>query len=705
MKHLLLSLLMVSFLGTVFAANVELDDLKKVAQNSYYQKLNMHKGYVSMNDVIIYDHFIIERNGVPAIYAFNFKGYGFILISAEDAIEPILGYGFDNHYNPQLNPDNFNGLMQEYVEHIEYLRSNSISASDEISLQWNDLLKFDPVGYVPGKGTKDVEPLLTCTWNQDWPYNYYCPEDDNGPGDHVYVGCVATAMAQIMMYWRYPLQGSGSHSYYQYPYGTISADFGNTTYDWNGMLDNSDSYVNEPMALIGFHAAVSVEMGFGPDGSGAYSTDVPYAMINYFNYSNSTQYKQRQGVSLSTWENWAQSELNDLCPVYYSGRNTDNAGHAFVLDGYHSADGLYHFNFGWSGYDNGWYLITNAGGFSIQQGMVINIMPDDPAYPYGCTPDYERTSVVGSFEDGSGPQENYETNTSCSWLINPQTEADSISSIKLEFVVLDTETGDIVTIYDGATTDADVLGTYSGTSLPSGFITSTGNQMLVTFEANGNATTATGWRVEYNSVLPTYCTGLSQLTAPVGDFEDGSGTFNYHNNTNCMWKIEPAYANGLTLSFTMFDTEEGLDIVKVYDASNNQLIGEYSGTELPDDIYVESGKLFITFQSSGAVSGNGFSADWEVGNVGVDENYGFNNLSVFPNPASETLTITFDTDNSEVISLRLISVTGELVYTEQATGITGTYAKSIDLSEMAKGIYFLNITSGEGTMNKKIVVK
>lgn len=703
MKHLLLRLLLVSFLGTAFAGIVEVNDLKTVAQNSYFQKLNMHKGAIAMNDVIIANHYIIESNGVPAIYAFNFENYGFIILAAEDAIEPVLGYSFNSQYNPDLNADNFNGLMEEYVEHINYLRTNNISASTEISQQWNELMQFDPVSYTPEKGSKDIEPLLTCTWNQDWPYNYLCPEDANGPGGHVYVGCVATAMAQIMLYWRYPDQGNGSHSYYQYPYGTLSADFGNTIYDWDGMLDNSDQYVNEPMALIGYHAAVSVDMDFGWDGSGAYSSDVPYSLINYFKYSNSTQYKQRQGVSLSTWENWAQSELNDLCPVYYSGQSP-SGGHAFVLDGYHSADGMYHFNFGWSGYDNGWYLITDAGGFTSMQGMVLNIVPNDPAYPYGCTPDYERTSMVGTCEDGSGPMENYDNNASCSWLINPQTETDSVSSIKLEFVVMDTETTDVVTIYDGATTDAEILGTFSGTTLPSDIITSTGNKVLVTFEADGNSTTATGWRLEYKSVLPVYCSGLTQLTAPVGSFNDGSEGFNYRNNTNCMWKIEPPYANGLTLSFTMFDTEAGTDIVKVYDASNNQVIGEYSGTDLPDDIYVESGKLFITFQSSGFVTGNGFAADWEVGNVGIDETPGFNNLRVFPNPASETLTVTFETEQNQVIDLRLISVTGDVVYEDHKDN-SNIYVNAIDLSELARGVYFLNISSENGIANKKIVVK
>lgn len=704
MKHLFLSFLLLSFFGGLFAGNVELADAKQVAKNAYFQKVNMYVGNVDMSNIKVSSVYTMEGNNGAAVYAFNITNYGFILIAADDAIEPVIGYTFDSQYSEEIQPEGFAGLMREYTEHIDYLKLNQIEASPEIGQQWNELTTFSPQGFIPEKGSKDVEPLLTATWNQDWPYNYLCPEDNQGSGGHVYVGCVATAMAQIMYYWRYPNQGSGSHSYYQYPYGTQSANFGNTTYDWDGMVDNSDSYVNHPMALIGYHAAVSVNMDFGWDGSGAFSDDVPYALETYFGYSTACEYKLRNSTPLSTWREWAEDELDAQCPVYYSGYSAEG-GHAFVLDGYHSADNMYHFNFGWSGQSNGWYLITNAGGFTTQQGMVLHIIPGDTDYPYGCTPYYERTSMTGSFEDGSGPNENYDANANCSWLINPQTDTDSVSYIKLKFIELDTESDDIITIYDGPDANAEIIGTYSGGVVPSGFILSTGNTMFITFVANGNATTAPGWKVEYTSMLPIYCSGLTNFTSTTGSFDDGSGNFYYRNNTNCMWKIEPPFANGVTLSFNEFDTEEGVDIVKIYDANNNQLLDQLSGTELPDDIYVASGKIFITFQSNGYVNSTGFNASWEVGNVSVEETYDFDNLSVYPNPASESLTISFNMEQNQEVGLRLISVTGEVVYQEQATDFSGTYLNTINLSDMAKGIYFLNMTSNNGTLNKKIVVK
>jgi len=705
MKRLLLSLLLIAFTGFVFAEKVELQKAEQIAKNAYFQKLNTYANAVNYSDVVISEYFTIDINGEPAIYAFNFNKYGFILIAAEDAIEPVIGYSLESQYVEDRNADNFNGLMWQYADHIDYLRNNSIKASQKIASQWNELKSFDPQSFTPQKGSKDMEPLLTCTWNQDSPYNYLCPADAAGPGGHVYVGCVATAMSQIMLYWRYPNQGSGSHSYYQYPYGTLSANFGNTTYDWDGMLDNSDQYVNIPMALIGYHAAVSVEMDFGPDGSGSYSTDVPYALENYFNYSPTVTYKDRQGVALSTWENWIQSELNDLCPVYYSGQSPDG-GHAFVVDGYHDADNMYHFNFGWSGYDNGWYLLSDAGGFTAWQGIVINIFPDDSNYPYGCVSDYTRTSQVGSFEDGSGPQENYDENADCSWLIAPQTATDSVTKIKINFAAMDTEPDDVITIYDGPDTDAPILGTFSGTTLPADIITSTGNQVYVTFTADGDAVTGSGWRLEYKSVLPSWCSGTTQLTATSGTIDDGSGNFYYKNYTTCNWMIAPDFANGVTLTFTQFDVMDDGDVVKVYDGGNNQLIGEYTGSDIPGPIYAESGQLFIIFQANGADNAAGWTADWEVGNVGMQEQAaGINYLNVYPNPANNKLNISFKTEESTSINVKLISVTGEVVYEENTTDFAGKYFNTIDLGQISKGVYFLSLTSKKGTVNEKVIVK
>ena len=711
MKRLLFGLLFASFTMLLFATNVELQDAKIIAKNAYYQKLNTYLEKVSYDDVEIIDYYMINQNGESVIYAFNFENYGFVLIAADDAIEPVLGYTFNSHYSSENQPEGFKGTLWEYGEHITYLRSNKIEASPEISRQWDELVNFKPTLFTPKDGGKDIEPLLTCTWGQGSPYNYYCPERLTQPNSNnkALVGCVATAMSQIMLYWRYPLQGTGSHSYYLYPYGTISANFGETTYEWDAMLDNI-SQINPAVAIINFHAGVSVNMDyFHEAGSAAYSDAVDDALKTYFNYSNTCFYQQRTGIPLNTWEGYVQDQLEDSCPVYYSGQSSDG-GHAFVLDGYHESDGLYHFNFGWSGNSNGWYLITDAGGFSYQQGMVRNIFPADAGFPYGCTPDYELTYLTGSFEDGSGPQEDYDVNTNCTWLINPQTAQDSVTKIKLNFVLLDTENDDVITIYDGETTSDPVLGTYSGSSVPGEDIYSTGNKMLIVFEADGDVNTGTGFRVEYSTYQPSWCSGNTVLTAPSGSFDDGSGDFWYKNGTNCTWMITPEWASDITLTFTEFSTEEDVDLVKVYDATNNQLLvtlsGEYTSGNLPEPIFSENGELFVAFQTDGAFNGPGWTAEWEIGNTGIEaENAEFNSLLVYPNPAENILNISFELKDSRAFTVKLISVTGNVVYYETKDNFSGHYVNTIDLSELAKGVYFLNLSNETGTINKKVVVK
>ena len=169
MKRLILSLLLFAFAGMLFATHVELQDAKNVALNAYYQKLNTYHEKVDFSNLEIKDHFAIKHDGETVMYAINFTNYGFILIAAEDAIEPVLGYTFNNNYTPEGHAEGFDGTMREYGIHIEYLRENSIEASPEIAQQWNALHSFEPTGFEPTDNGKDIEPLLTCTWNQDWP--------------------------------------------------------------------------------------------------------------------------------------------------------------------------------------------------------------------------------------------------------------------------------------------------------------------------------------------------------------------------------------------------------------------------------------------------------------------------------------------------------------------------------------------------------
>ena len=149
------------------------------------------------------------------------------MVAADDIIFPVLGYSFEGKYSLEKLPVNFEGLLDNYIEQIKYSLAKKLDAGNETQKAWH---KYTAASIANRRGYRSVSPLLTTSWNQDKFYNASCPSDNSGPDGHVYAGCVATSMAQVMKYHNYPTTGSGSKSYYHSTYGTLSANFGMTTY-------------------------------------------------------------------------------------------------------------------------------------------------------------------------------------------------------------------------------------------------------------------------------------------------------------------------------------------------------------------------------------------------------------------------------------------------------------------------------------------
>jgi hypothetical protein len=182
-----------------------------------------------------------------------------------------------------------------------------------------------------------------------------------------------------MHYWKYPTTGWGSHSYSNAGV-TLSADFGNTTYDWDHMPDSltessSDAEVNAVATLL-YHCGVSVDMYYTQNGSGANTKDVPNAMVRYFSYSKQIHWEKRSTYNDEEWLALLKGNLDLLQPVYYNGSG-NHGGHAFVCDGYDSND-LLHFNWGW-GVANGYFSLGNlnplAYTFNKSQFAIFDIYP------------------------------------------------------------------------------------------------------------------------------------------------------------------------------------------------------------------------------------------------------------------------------------------------------------------------------------------
>ncbi len=319
----------------------------------------------------------LSNRNEACFYAFNVGQEGFVIVSADDRFRPIVGYSDEGPFATE-NPSP--ELMFYLDRIIEARTSRNAVLFDNAAEEWQFVMSTGRL--LSRNGVRGVDYICTTKWNQDSPYNLYAPAASSGPGGRCYAGCVATAMSQVMKRWDHPLQGSGSHSYYCSGYGTQSANFGNTTYDWEHMPDhlggNSTDEEIEAVALLMYHCAVAVDMGFSPTGSGANSWDVPSAIRQYFSYSNQASLKSRDSYSLTNWQNMLREQHDLGWPVYYSGFS-DSGGHAFVCDGYNDED-LFHFNWGWGGSSDGWFVIDEIDYAGWAQA-VFNYVPSD-VYTY-----------------------------------------------------------------------------------------------------------------------------------------------------------------------------------------------------------------------------------------------------------------------------------------------------------------------------------
>jgi len=336
----------------------------------------------------------IGSNGVNHIFYLNAPmNGGFVIISADDKAKAILGYSTTGTFTIQNAPVNITYWLSGYQSEISYA-INYISTPDAETAQEWAALRGGVVKPSSGR-VSAVAPLVESRWNQSPNYNALCPRDRSG--ELTVVGCVATAMSQVMRYWRYPTRGTGFHSYTHSTYGQQSANFATTTYNWAQMSLPELAGANSSIATLCYHVGVSVDMGYGTassGGSGAYTTEatspIPncaeYALKNYFGYSSNLRGVSKASNSATGWVTLLKRELDARRPIMYDGSGT-GGGHSFVCDGYDdSPSTLFHFNWGWGGSSDG-YFATNAlnpgslgtgggaGGFNSNQNVIIGIVP------------------------------------------------------------------------------------------------------------------------------------------------------------------------------------------------------------------------------------------------------------------------------------------------------------------------------------------
>lgn len=315
-----------------------------------------------------------------AYHVFNIgSGDGFVIVSASDLTPDIIGYTDEGAFDVQNMPDNMKEWLQGYADQIVYLEKNGVSSAAEAK----GLRK------APASVKAPIAPLIETKWGQSDPYNYLCPKVSE---TYCQTGCVATAMAQILYYHNqkegFPV--STVKKIDAYTKGVSVEECPVTTFDWSNMqktYTGKETTVDvkaQAVAKLMQYCGASVGMNYGTGSSGASSSDIPQALVDYFGYDQRVKYLRRSHYSTSEWENIIYQELEAKRPVYYSGSST-GGGHAFVCDGF-SEDGYFHINWGWTGRGDGYFLLSvlnpnergvGAGssndGYTIVQDIVIGI--------------------------------------------------------------------------------------------------------------------------------------------------------------------------------------------------------------------------------------------------------------------------------------------------------------------------------------------
>jgi len=370
------------FLTNAFGQFVSDERAKKVVISLFNER--KPDGIKTLTAAEIESKSLIYHKGVAAYYIFNLSGNAFVIVSADERINPVLGYSFQSNFDQENTPDCLEWLLGEYKEQIYDVVSGNLSFEHkEITEEWAkyEISNGQKSNQPTPPSLLSVGPLTTTTWSQGCYYNEQCP-GDNSLGTkrcgRVPTGCVATAFSQVLKYHNHPAQGTGSNSYTSPTYGTISANFGTTTYNWAAM-PNSLSASTPEVAKLLFHAGVSINMGYTANSSAAYTTAVRAALVNKFKYANTAQYIYKSSYTNVQWENTIRAELDAQRVVIISGSDpVANAGHAFVADGYQGTNS-FHINWGWAGSSDGYFLLTalspSTYSFNTNVGAIIGIKP------------------------------------------------------------------------------------------------------------------------------------------------------------------------------------------------------------------------------------------------------------------------------------------------------------------------------------------
>ena len=333
-----------------------------------------------------------------AFYVFNsaVADKGFVIVAGDDRLPAVLGYSDSGSFDADAVPPAMQEWLDGYAAQVEAIAAG---ATPEV----RTVLRLP------------IAPLLPVHWGQGAPYNVLLPHVDGSSYAHAYVGCVATAMAQILGYWRYPPRPTQTIPGYTSDEGTVQMTMPPLEpmdFDWENMhpayyVNDSTSEACQAVANLMLYSTTAMKSNFGKTQTSAAFIDIPDVLMTYFGYKNTAHYINRASFSTQSWEDAIYDELWAGCPVAYTGSKL-SAGHAFVCDGY-DGEGRFHINWGWEGKSNGYFFLnllnpdsegigSAAGNYSYVklQMAVIGLMPGDVGGEGTATLSFEQLTLLSS---------------------------------------------------------------------------------------------------------------------------------------------------------------------------------------------------------------------------------------------------------------------------------------------------------------------
>ena len=423
-RFLLLFAGMMLLVGSIWARPVDAAKARAVAETWMRAK-----GMAKVSSLVD----VTAQTPFTEFYVFAAPDGGFILVSGDDCVIPVLGYSTHNRFEAKEIPAHVLSWLRSYEKEIRYWKKQESRAAAQnlhslgSAEQWGMLER----GAMPLTTlSSSVAPLMTTTWNQSPLYNRFCPTN-GGDDDRAVTGCVATATAQVMKYHNYPAQGYGSFTYnsyrvindVEYAYNNLTANFGATTYQWNNMPNaltsaSSDAEINAVATLM-YHIGVADSMRYSPHASGAqnYNTigllqpTTQTSLMKYFKYRPDMAAVSRDDYEHETFTSILRAELDQSRPILFSGSD-EEGGHSFVLDGYNT-DGYFHVNWGWAGWYDDYYVIgglepagggigANMGSYNLNDVALVGIRPNTNWSTTGTTVVTATSSLASATVLGGG---------------------------------------------------------------------------------------------------------------------------------------------------------------------------------------------------------------------------------------------------------------------------------------------------------------